>query len=272
MTLRLLVLVLLVGLGSCGCSSREPVNGSFPTTVACAKAELRRMRSDPMPLTRPVVVVGGWLDPGLASYWVANELRRATGDERITSVAFPAVFTFDRCRDRLLEHIEQAFPSSEPGATVEVDVVGVSMGGLVARYAAIESNGQSAAARRLRMARLFTISTPHRGAEMASAPALDPRHVDMRPGSDLLRRLDAALPEAEYELLSYVRLGDVMVGPGNAAPVGATAWWVPNRPLAPAHMGAWSDQRILADVFLRLRGETPLSHTPPAPLPDERGR
>jgi hypothetical protein len=37
--------------------------------------------------------------------------------------------------------------------------------------------------------------------------------------------------------------------------------------LALSHAGAMADERILADIGLRLRGEPPLSREPASPLP-----
>jgi hypothetical protein len=65
----------------------------------------------------------------------------------------------------------------------------------------------------------------------------------------------------------YVRLGDRIVGADHAAPAGRVAWWVPNPPMELAHVGASGDPRVRADVARRLRGETPLTKTPPAAVP-----
>ena len=119
------------------------------------------------------------------------------------------------------------------------------------------------------MARLFTISTPHRGADLAALPTWDARQIDMRAGSDLLRQLDAALPTTRYSVYPYVRLGDVLVGAANTAPPGTTPWWVANQPLSLPHAGAYTDPRIVADIARRLRHEPPFTTDPPAPLPTE---
>ena len=269
MNLRTVFGALLAVLGGVGCASPQPANPSFEVTVSDARADLRLMRATPKPLARPVVVIGGWLDPGIVAHSLAADLRRATGDQRIVAVAFPATFTFQRCRDRLVAAVERAFAGADPGWTVEVDVVAVSMGGLVARYAALEPTGPAPAPRRLRMARLFTISTPHRGADLAALPTWDARQIDMRAGSDLLRQLDAALPTTRYSVYPYVRLGDVLVGAANTAPPGTTPWWVANQPLSLPHAGAYTDPRIVADIARRLRHEPPFTTDPPAPLPTE---
>ncbi|MDY7110120.1 MAG: hypothetical protein SYC29_15925 [Planctomycetota bacterium] len=245
-----------------GCAADRPLNPSFPLTVAAARQALWQMQADPKPLQRPVLVLSGIHDPGLVAASLGNRLRRiTTEDATIETISFFGTDTFDACRARLLDRAEAMAGSGEGGGLAgEVDVVAVSMGGLVARYAAMARPEDE---RKLRIRRLFTISSPHRGASMASLPTLDRRIVDMRSGSAFLLALDAALEKAHYELLCYVRLGDAIVGASNAAPPGRRAWWVqPGASLA--HLWAHEDRRIVADIARRLRGEAPFTRLPPA--------
>ncbi len=64
----------------------------------------------------------------------------------------------------VIDAVDQKFPSSDPEVTTEVDVIGYSMGGLAARYAAMPATAVNLSKRRLQIGRLFTISSPHRGA------------------------------------------------------------------------------------------------------------
>jgi pimeloyl-ACP methyl ester carboxylesterase len=250
-----------------GCQAPMPMNPTFSITVSQAKAALREMGKSPKPLTRPVVILAGYLDPGFASGHTAKQLRLATGSDHVISMSFSGYKTFDACRARVIEQVDGAFPSEDPAWTAEVDVVGISMGGLIARYAAMPDDDRPASQRRLRIARLFTISTPHQGANMASLPTWSRRQLDMRKGSAFLGRLADAWADAGYELYPYVRLRDTMVGPVNTAPLGQTPWWVPNRPFELAHMWSFGDPRILADIARRLRDEQPFAAHRPAPLP-----
>lgn len=248
-----------------GCAN-EPGNPSFNVSIEQAERALGVMEREKRPFDRPVVVVAGYLDPGVGVAVAAAALRRLTTEPaQVIEVPLLTTTTFEACRARVIEKVEERFPSGDDRATVEVDVVGISMGGLVSRYAAIDLGNR---VKTLRVKRLFTVATPHRGANLAQWPSMDPRHLGMRAGSEFLSRLDAALPSAEYELVPYVRLGDAMVGAANAAPAGETAWWVTNRALQPAHLGAHTDPRILADIARRLRGEAPFTREPRAPLPE----
>jgi pimeloyl-ACP methyl ester carboxylesterase len=264
-TLGCIVRVMVIGASLAGCTT-APTNPSFDLTATDARRALREMRDAPRTLERPVVVLDG-IGPPLASWLLTERLRRAVGDDRVVGVTFVFAGSFDECRRRVIEAVERRFPSADPDYTREVDVVAVSMGGVVARYAAAPppvSRGK-----RLKIARLFTISSPHRGAEMAALPALLGRlQLDMREDSRFLRRLQRREAEGmNYELFPYARLGDRVVGERNAAPVGHTLLWLPNLPLEAAHLLCYTDPRIIADIARRLRREEPFADARPEPLP-----
>ncbi len=185
-------------------------------------------------------------------------------DDRIARVSFDGTETFEECRARLVGAVDAAFgPGGVPSETVEVDVVANSMGGLIAVYAA-DPDGPG---RRLRIARLFGLSAPFRGATMANVPTRSQILIDMRPGSEFLAELWADGKARDYEISPYVRLGDTLVGVEHTAPPGEHPWWVPNAPFESAHITAFTDVRIRADVLRRLRGEAPYTSTPRTPPP-----
>jgi hypothetical protein len=247
----------------CGCAA-QPSNPSFPVTASQADREMDRIAASPKPLDRPLVIIGGFCDPGLASAIVRMRFEGLTRDKRIIDVELGTCLSFDECRSKVIDAVERAFPSSDPSQTAEVDVIGLSMGGLAARYAAMPID--TAHRKRLQIARLFTISSPMNGAKMAAEiPPLHPMIEPMRPGSQFLTEINAIEPG--YPIFSYVRIGDIPVGVSNAAPPGHTAWWLSSPPLNSAHIGSLVDPRILTDIARRLRGETPFATDPPAPLP-----
>ncbi|MEM7577791.1 MAG: hypothetical protein AAF328_09970, partial [Planctomycetota bacterium] len=156
-------------------------------------------------------------------------------------------------------------PGDNSGLTVAVDAVALSMGGLVCRYAAVDLPGR----RRLNLQRLYTVGTPHRGAAWGTRWSLDRLVRDMKINSPFLVELEASRGDAPYELVSYVRLGDGIVGEENAAPPGETPIWVDNLPGSRAHANALHDPRIRADILLRLRGLEPLAQPERVPLPGD---
>jgi pimeloyl-ACP methyl ester carboxylesterase len=262
------MLTLTAGIaGIPGCGPPPRVNPSFSVTTSDARAALRAMRDDPRPLARPLVILGGFSDPGWVAYKVRSTVLKLfdRGDRgRIIAVNFTGTGSFEQCRRRVIRAVNERFPSDDPARTVEVDVIGISMGGLVARVAADEATPGE---RRLRVARLFTIASPLRGARLASwhRVALTSMHRDMRAGSPLLQRLNARPPD--YPVVSYSRLNDGIVGAAYASPAGQGVWWLDNAPLEHSHWAALHDPRILADIARRLRSETPFTTDPPAPLP-----
>jgi pimeloyl-ACP methyl ester carboxylesterase len=267
----LLTLLPLIALGAVGCAA-QPQNASFSITNDGAEKLLAEMRSHPKQLQRPLIILGGFNDPGFAASHLRNQFRGLTKDDRVIGVSFLFCGDFDDCKKAVIDAVDGAFPNTNLRFTTEVDVIGVSMGGLVARYAAA-ADPKHPDARRLRIARLFTISSPHRGAMLATLPTFSRLQLDMRSDSKFLSQLGecescaAEDTPKQYKLVPYVRLGDEIVGEQNAAPYGQTPHWVPGEPLQNSHIGAMLDARIIADVARRLRGEKPLTTDPPAPLP-----
>jgi pimeloyl-ACP methyl ester carboxylesterase len=245
-----------------GCSLTP--NPSIRTSYQDAKALLAEMRDQPKPGQNPIIVLGGWRDPGLVAWRMHCALKGVvTSDTPIFRLAFGLATSFEQIREEVIALVDRELPSSDPEWTTAVDVVGFSMGGLVARYAAAPNGGS----RRLRIDRLFTIAAPHRGARSAFLMFFDPLARDMRPGSEFLLRLDEALETASYQIIPYTRLSDPIVGEANASPPNQTPLWVPARPFQTSHLFSAFDARIRADIMRRLRGEKSLFTEPLAPLP-----
>lgn len=242
-----------------GCEA-GPMNPEFQVTSSGARAALREMEGAPRRLERPVVVIGGYLDPNVSTTHLTGQIREMTGDNRVIGVVIGFCGSFAECREKVIEAVDEAFPNSDSGETTEVDVVGASLGGLVARYAAAPSLDEKRP-RRLKLARLFTISSPHRGARMARGLVLNQIQADMRPGSRFLEYVARCDAEAEYELYPYVCRGDWLVGEEYAAPPGVQPIWLTGSPwqFMDGHRGSWHDARIIADIGRRLRGEEAFS-------------
>lgn len=248
-------LLWLVGLPGC----TDLVNPDFPADPRFVQAEWDRMKREPAEMPRPIVVLDGWRQPDFSARSLARLIRRLTGvaENRIVSESFLTRSTLDRMADDVVRRVERTWPSDDAEWTTEVDVVGFSMGGIVARAAAMPGEAESAR-KRLKIRRLYTIGTPHRGANLAKRIAMDKAARDMRPGTAFLERLNAGLPEAGYELVCYTHTNDRIVGARNAAPPGLEPLWVQGT-LFFSHFSTRLDRRILVDLALRLRNEPPLS-------------
>jgi hypothetical protein len=258
---------ILILLALVGCTA-QPNNPSFPLKMDQAKRALAVMAEHPRPLARPLVVVGGFWDFHLSTPFYKWRFHQISGDDRIVCVEVAFCDSFEDCRQTIIDAVDKAFPSSDPKFTTEVDVVGASLGGLAARFAAAPSP-DPARPRRLRIARLFTISSPHMGATLAEDFAFTQFHEDMCPGSPFLEELARSDAEAGYEIYPYVRLGDGIVGEENAAPPNCVPIWLPTPAFELSHVGALTDPRIVADIARRLRGERPYALVPRTPLPGE---
>lgn len=250
------------------CGVKGPDNPSFPLSYEEAETEVAAMEAQRRPSVRPVVVVGGLFDPLELGVKAAGErIRRMLSPETEPLVISIAGTTnMDECRERVISRVLERWPSDDPHATVEVDVVGFSLGGLVARHAALNREPGSGVVR-LRIARLFTIGTPHRGSAAAAWPTFDDRVVALRDGSEFLRALDAA--DRDYPIFAYARLGDALVHPSEAAPPGEAPWWTDSPAFERPHGDAAKDPRILADICRRLRGEQAYAAAPAMGVPGE---
>jgi len=249
-------------LGAVGCQPAK-VNPSFDVSKRDAKRALRAMADDPRPAARPIVIIGGYHDPGVGPAAVAGKLRPYFTDVTVIRVTPGYAADFDAARALTLRRIAEATHAPADQDTVEVDVVGTSMGGIVARYAALPLDGRP----RVRIVNLFTIASPHRGAELADLPAMTTLHRDMRKDSAFITMLRDREDEIDYTLVPYTFLGDEIVGQENTSLSDAPPYWLDKPDAAVAHLAAALDPRILADIVRRLRDDPPLTAPTPAPLP-----
>lgn len=275
-----------------GCHLNHPHNPDLGVTRDQASSLLEKMRRDPKPLPRPVLVLGGWADPGFATNDLRSHIRSiTTKDHPVIGVSFFGVSSYEQAGRRVRRVAAEALNErdraaaakskparTQPDAPIDVDVVAFSMGGIVARSLARDLTNQptdrakrdhASLPIRLRITRLFTISAPHRGAKLARLPSWDPVVSRLNPDGEYIDKLNDGWESIGYELHCYVRLGDGIVGAPNAAPPGVTPRWVETPPLGDGHNGARSDPRILADIARRLRGEAPIFRDPPPPLPED---
>jgi len=251
-----------------GCASAQN-NPSFPVTLTAAHAAVMDMIHNPKPLPRPLVIIGGYEDPGILQMISSQYFQAIAQNPKIITVSLNGCGSFDECRARILAAVDSACPSADPNWTADVDVVGISLGGLAARACAAPPQSTSIP-QRLKIIRLFTLSSPLAGAKVAKL-GFTSFQKEIRPDSDLQKYLTSVDPDPKYEIYSYVHLGDEMVGSENAAIPGRNPYWLPNIPLVPLlpHEEMMIDERAYADIARRLRGETPLTLPNPSPLPKE---
>lgn len=229
------------------------------------------MRHDHKPLERPLVILGGYRAPYHVQVRVLTG-RMVSMTSGVRSDALGVSFFFDgsleESADWAVTIIERQWPSDDPDWTVEVDAIGISMGGLVGRHAwASDLRTDGTHRKRLRLKRLFTVGTPHRGACLADRLTIDKPTREMRAGSGFLRALDAADADRDYELICYARTNDEIVGATRSSPEGMNPYWV-HGPWLFSHQTIARDWRIAVDIARRLRGEAPFALETSAPPHD----
>src|SRR5689334_22416854 len=88
---------------STGCSNAPaPTNPSFPVTFDEARQAIHEMAAHPRPLDRPLVVIGGFLDPNVSPPLYKMHFQRITNDDRIVTVSVGFRGSFDECRRKVL--------------------------------------------------------------------------------------------------------------------------------------------------------------------------
>jgi pimeloyl-ACP methyl ester carboxylesterase len=257
----LLACVLMLG----GCFATGPDNPRFAISDADLRADWNRMLSEHTAIERPVVLVGSYRGPDPIVSTLERRFESLTTGDRDDVLRIPTWFDIEMetVIDRTVRMTAERFGLNAEGTeTVEVDVIGLSMGGVVARAAAIAEDGRP----RLKIRRLFTIASPHRGADLATRVAIDPEAKAMQPGSAFLKRLDEAYGERDYELVPYGVLNDGIVHVVNTAPPDEVPIWTRGKFFG-SHLTVNDNRRIIADIARRLRGEEPIASRG-EPLPD----
>lgn len=254
------------------CMYRANSNPAITLSRAQAHAELKHLGAHPQPLERPVVILNGYHTPHFMIAGLAERLRTCTSGRSsdFLVVSYVDATNLNDAAERVIRAVNERWPSQVAGQSVPVDVVGISMGGIVARLAALapkdrptidglslQGRGDAPNGDRLNVVRLYTLATPHLGARLARIAALDDAARCMRAGSAFLNRLNEFLPHADYSLVCYAHTGDVTVGASNAAPPGMIPIWTDGSILF-SHGAIVENPWFAADIARRLRGDSPL--------------
>lgn len=266
-----------------GCVSIGPDNPAIKVTSSEARELLQQMERDPKPLARPVVVLGGYRGPESEANSIKATLRDATSGKvsDFAAVSYRWESDLDVICDAIVREVDAKFPSNDPTATVEVDVVGISLGGLAARWASIppderQRHGEPAWHRkdgtlpkqRLKIGRLYTVVSPHQGVTISTF-VLGGGGVltDMGQGSGVVTLVNHRLKAGKdtYEIIAYGSPRDSISGDSNFAPPGMKAVWTSGN-LTGTHWAQIDNPIFYADIARRLRGEKPVAE--PTPIPE----
>jgi pimeloyl-ACP methyl ester carboxylesterase len=162
--------------------------GPVPLPSADGPAQL------PTEAKPPVVLLHGFIDNRSVFLLLRRSLLQH-GRQQIESLNYSPLTCDIRIAAELLgRHIEEI---CERTGSSQVDVVGHSLGGLIARYYVQRLGGD------LRVRTLVTLGTPHSGTRVAPLANAHPIVRQMRPGSELLEELTRPAPGCRTHFVSF---------------------------------------------------------------------
>ncbi|MEU7280277.1 alpha/beta fold hydrolase [Streptomyces sp. NPDC045431] len=166
----------------------------YPTGVAPERR--RRVPVTAVGGRPPVVLLHGFIDNRSVFVLLRRSLvRSGRPPQHLESLNYSPLTCDLRTAAALLgRHVEDL--CSRTGHP-EVDVVGHSLGGLIARYYVQRLGGD----RRVRT--LVTLGTPHAGTTFAPLAGAHPLVRQMRPGSSVLRELSEPAPQCRTRFVSF---------------------------------------------------------------------
>ncbi|MEU5766018.1 alpha/beta fold hydrolase [Streptomyces asoensis] len=142
----------------------------------------------------PVVLLHGFIDNRSVFVLLRRSLAQH-GRHRMESLNYSPLTCDIRTAAELLgRHIEEI---CERTGSPQVDVVGHSLGGLIARYYVQRLGGDG----RVRI--LVTLGTPHSGTRVAPLANAHPIVRQMRPGSEVIEELSRPAPGCRTQFVSF---------------------------------------------------------------------
>ncbi|MEU4079772.1 lipase [Streptomyces venezuelae] len=143
---------------------------------------------------RPVVLLHGFVDNRSVFVLLRRSLARS-GRDCVESLNYSPLTCDLRAAAELLGRRVEEIRARTGHA--EVDIVGHSLGGLIARYYVQRLGGDS------RVRTLVMLGTPHSGTTVAPLADAHPLVRQMRPGSEVLRELAAPSPGCRTRFVSF---------------------------------------------------------------------
>jgi len=142
----------------------------------------------------PVVLLHGFIDNRSVFVLLRRTLAQH-GRQQVESLNYSPLTCDIRTAAELLgRHIEEI---CERTGSHQVDIVGHSLGGLIARYYVQRLGGD------IRVRTLVTLGTPHSGTRVAPLANAHPIVRQMRPGSELLEELTRPAPGCRTQFVSF---------------------------------------------------------------------
>jgi hypothetical protein len=156
----------------------------------------------------PVVLLHGFIDNRSVFVLLRRSLAQH-GRQRVESLNYSPLTCDIRTAAELLgRHVEEI---CERTGSARVDIVGHSLGGLIARYYVQRLGGD------LRVRTLVTLGTPHAGTRVAPLADAHPIVRQMRPGSGVIEELTRPAPGCRTRFVSFWSDLDTIMDPVESA-------------------------------------------------------
>ncbi|MFF7332880.1 esterase/lipase family protein [Streptomyces sp. NPDC090306] len=164
----------------------------------------------PAGIRPPVVLLHGFIDNRSVFVLLRRSLSEH-GSRPVASLNYSPLTCDVRTSAELLgRHVEEI---CERTGSRRVDIVGHSLGGLIARYYVQRLGGD------LRVRTLVTLGTPHSGTRVAPLANAHPIVRQMRPGSDVVEELTRPAPGCRTRFVSFWSDLDHLMDPLESARV-----------------------------------------------------
>ncbi|WP_184346305.1 esterase/lipase family protein [Streptomyces olivoverticillatus] len=156
----------------------------------------------------PVLLLHGFIDNRSVFFLLRRSLRR-NGWRQVVCLNYPLLTRDVRIAAAALgRHVEEV---CERTGQPQVDVVGHSLGGLVARYYIQRMGGDA------RVRTLVTLGTPHGGTLTAVLATVHPLARQMHPDSDVIAELAEPAPDCATHFISFWSELDLLMSPVETA-------------------------------------------------------
>ncbi|MFE0377357.1 esterase/lipase family protein [Streptomyces inhibens] len=200
-----------------GISQERPVPrpAGGPAAAGPASSPTRPAAPDPPPLLPtegrahpPVLLLHGFIDNRSVFVLLRRSLHRH-GWHRVEALNYsPLTCDLRKAAELLSRHVEEVCLRT---GHRRVDIVGHSLGGLIARYYVQRLGGDT------RVRTVITLGTPHSGTRIAPLMSAHPIVRQMRPDSEVIAELSLPAPNCRTQFVAFWSEEDQVMVPATTA-------------------------------------------------------
>ncbi|MDI3419753.1 alpha/beta fold hydrolase [Streptomyces sp. B-S-A12] len=191
-----------------GIRQEQPSPAQAPAPAPAPRERMQPVRLPSATAERPVVLLHGFIDNRSVFVLLRRALAKE-GRQHLTSLNYsPLTCDIRGAAERLGRHVEEI--CARTGQPV-VDIVGHSLGGLIARYYVQRLGGD------IRVRTLVTLGSPHGGTRVVPLMSAHPIVRQMRPGSDVIEELREPAPHSRTRFVCFWSDLDTVMSPPETA-------------------------------------------------------